>query len=86
MLRNGSIFCIRSCAENIYRLEQVLTIHVATSAFELGKGYSYIQQGEVPLQNSPVNKSVDSAGDMTLSKPDLLLHDRMVEALFIKQI
>jgi len=34
MLRNGSISCIWSCAENTYRPEQVLTIHVATSAFE----------------------------------------------------
>lgn len=34
MQRNGSKFCIWSCAENTYRPEQVLTKHVATSAFE----------------------------------------------------
>jgi hypothetical protein len=62
----------------------VLRIHVAISAFELGKGYSYIQQGKVPLQTSPVDKSADFAGDTTLSKPGLLLHDLTVETLFVK--
>jgi hypothetical protein len=51
----------------------------------LGKESSYIQQGKVPLQTSPADKAADFAGDMTLSKEGLLLHDRSVEALFIKQ-
>ena len=64
----------------------MLTIHAANSAFEnLGKESSYILQGKVPFQNSPADKAADFAGDMTLPKPGLLLHDRSVEALFIKQ-